>query len=223
MKRLTILIILLFGLTACKESESVDFGYEYFPLNEGTFVEYEVTEVFHDVNLNPQHDTTQYILKTKIGEEIIDNSGRTVQKFFQSKYDLQSGNLIDERVWTIVKDGSRGEVVEENQRKIKMIFAVKNDEEWDVNAFNPEPEQEVFYSNVNETQTINGFNFEETVKVNYQDFFSLVDYRKKYEVYAKGAGLVTKSFKDFTIQNFDTTDIQKGSEIQYKLIDFGVE
>lgn len=223
MKKITILSAILLGFISCKEQDSVDFGFEYFPLKEGTFVEYEVLEVFHDVNLIPQHDTTRYRLKTQIGEEILDNIGRPVRKFFQSKYDLQSGDILDERVWTILRDGSRGEVVEENQRLIKMIFAVKNDEEWNVNAFNTNAEQQVFYSNVNKNLSTASFNFEETAKVNYEDFFSLVDYRKKYEVYAKGVGLVEKSFKDFTIKNFDTTAIQKGTEIRYQLIDYGVE
>ncbi|WP_107039910.1 hypothetical protein [Brumimicrobium mesophilum] len=223
MKKTIIFSALLLGLFACKEKASVDFGFEYFPINQGAFVEYEVTEVFHDVNIIPQHDTNRYRLKTLIGEDVLDNVGRVNQKFFQYRYDLQTGDLIDERVWTRILDGSRGEVVEENQRLIKMVFSVKNDEEWDVNAFNSMDEQEVFYSNVDENQVINGFDFEETCKVNYEDFFSLVDYRVKYEVYAKGVGLVEKNFKDFTIQNFDTTDIQKGTEVFYKLIDFGVE
>jgi hypothetical protein len=223
MRKIILLIALLFGLYACKDSESIDFGYDYFPLEEGRFVEYKVREVFHDVNVNPQHDTTKYRLKTIIGEEVLDNTGRPVRKFFQFKYDLQTGGVLDQRVWTTVLDGGRGEVVEENQRLIKLIFAVKDGEEWNVNAFNDSPEKTVFYSKVNEPLTINSFSFEETVKVNYDDFFSLVDYRKKYEVYAKGIGLVERSFKDFTIQNFDTTDIRKGTEVYYQLLNYGLE
>ena len=223
MKKTMIFGALLFGLIGCKESESVDFGFDYFPLDEGVFSEYEVLEVFHDVDINPQHDTTRYVLKTRIGEVVSDNSGRPVRKFFQSRYDIPSGDLINERVWTLVRDGSRGEIVEENQRIIKMIFAVKNNEEWNVNAFNTLAVKDVFYTNVNESATINNFIFEETARVNYDDFFSLVDFRKKYEVYAKGVGLVERSFKDFSIQNFDTTDIQKGTEVHYKLINYGVE
>ncbi|PWH81866.1 hypothetical protein DIT68_14335 [Brumimicrobium oceani] len=201
----------------------MDFGFEYFPITEGAFSEYEVLEVFHDVDVSPQHDSSRYILKTKIGEEVLDNSGRLVNKFFQYRYDISTGELLDQRVWTLVRDGGRGEVVEENQRLIKMVFAVKNDQEWDVNAFNSLPSQEVFLSNVGESRSIEGFPFEETAIVNYDDFFSLVDYRKKREVYAKGVGLVERSFKDFTIQNFDTTDIRKGTEVHYRLINYGVE
>lgn len=222
--KMTILISALFFLLfACKESESVDFGFDYFPMKEGTFIEYDVLEVFHDVDINPQHDTTRYRLKTKIGEEILDNSGKSVRKYFQLKYDLGSGELIDQRVWTRVLNDGRGEVVEENERIIKMVFAVRNDKEWDVNAFNTLPDHEVFYSNVGESQSFGSFTFEETAIVNYEDFFSLVDYHKKYEVYARGIGLVKRSFKDFTIQNFDTTAIKKGTEVHYQMINYGLE
>lgn len=220
---LMILAVLMVLISACKEKETVDFGYAYFPMEEGHFVEYDVLEVFHDVDLNPQHDSIRYRLKTKIGEEFVDNSGRRARKFFQSKYDLNSGNLLDHRVWTRIIDGGRGEVVEENQRKIKMIFAVKEGVEWDVNAFNPEEEELVYYSNVNSSRTINNIFFEKTTEVEYDDFFSLVDYRKMYEVYAKDVGLIKRSFKDLTIQNFDTLDVRKGSEVHYQVIDYGLE
>src|SRR5690554_7750773 len=92
-----------------------------------------------------------------------------------------------------------------------MIFAVKEGVEWDVNAFNPEEEELVYYSNVNSSRTINNIFFEKTTEVEYDDFFSLVDYRKMYEVYAEDVGLIKRSFKDLTIQNFDTLDVRKGS------------
>jgi len=224
MTRYSILIsLILLVFSACKEKVSVDFGYEYFPMKEGHFVEYDVLEVYHDVNISPQHDSVRYRLKTKIGEEILDNSGRLARKFFQYKYDLITGEMLEQRVWTRIIDEGRGEVVEENQRKIRMVFAVKKDVEWDVNAFNPEAQQTAFYSEVNVSRVINSFNFESTAQVDYDDFFSLVDYRKMYEVYSKDVGLIKRSFKDLTIQNFDTLDVRKGTEVHYELVNFGQE
>jgi hypothetical protein len=218
-----LLVIGLLVFSSCKEKESVDFGYEYFPMKAGHFVEYDVLEVFHDVNINPQHDSVRYRLKTKIGEEVLDNSGRLSRKFFQYKYDLNSGELLEQRVWTRIIDEGRGEVVEENQRKIRMVFAVKKDVEWEVNAFNTGKKENVFYSEVNKSRSLNSFEFEFTAKVDYADFFSLVDYRKMYEVYSKDVGLIRRSFKDLTIQNFDTLDVRKGTEIHYEIVNFGQE
>lgn len=227
MKKTTLLIIAfsILGLVACKkETNDVDFGFDYFPLEEGHFVEYEVMEIFHDKDLIPQHDTVRYKLRTVIGEDVLDNLGRNAKKFFRYAYSLDSGELIDQRVWaTIIDENKRGEVVEENQRKIRLVFAVKDNKEWNVNAFNTEEDNTVYFANVNTPKTINGFHFEETAKVVYGDLLSLVDYRKMHEVYAKGVGLVERSFKDLTIQNFDTTQINKGTEVHYKLLDYGME
>src|SRR5690554_2861647 len=164
-------------------------------------------EVFHDVNVFPQHDTVYYLLETEIGESFIDLSENEVNYYYRSRYDNSTSELIDKRAWTIFKNHERVEVVEENQRKTKMVFAVRNHTTWDVNAFNDFDSEEVYYFEEGEEFALGSTIFENTVKINYEDFSSLVDYRKKYEVYAKGVGLVKKSFKDFRIENFDTTAI----------------
>ncbi|HLW39072.1 MAG TPA: hypothetical protein VKX31_01685 [Brumimicrobium sp.] len=222
MKRLIALVLFLFFIFSCnKERENIDFGYEYFPMEEGVFVEYEVTMIAHNIHLNPQHDTIKYKLETIIGEEVVDNSGRLARKFFQSKYDLSTGEILDQRVWTRIIDENRGEVVEENQRKIRLVFPVKNGDDWNVNAFNALGNQEVYYEDVNVGRTIGGFALENTTKVMYDDFLSLVDYQKSHEIYAKGIGLVERKIKDLSINNFDTLNIQSGSEVHYKLLNYG--
>ena len=217
--KFTFIIVSLFLFTSCKKTPEPFFGYEYFPMEEGRFVEYEVMEVVHDEGGNPQHDTIRYRLRTVVGETIIDNENRVARKLYRYSYDLQTGDLIDERVWSQVIDGGRAEVVEENQRKIRLVFAITLDKEWDVNAFNPEEEQEVYYDEIHKSYD----QIDSTVRVEYEDFFSLVDYERKYEVYANHIGLMKRSFKDLVINNFDTLDISSGTEQHYSLIDYGIE
>ena len=100
-----------------------------------------------------------------------------------------------------------------------MVFAITLDKVWDVNAFNPEGEQEVFYDEIHKAYG----NIDSTVIVEYEDFFSLVDYRRKYEVYGNHIGLIHRSFKDLRIQNFDTLDVTSGTEQHYTLIGSGIE
>jgi len=176
-------------------------------------------DIVHDEGGNPQHDTTRYRLRTVVGEVVEDNEGRAARKLYRYSYDQNNGELLDQRVWTQLIDGGRAEVIEENQRKIRMVFAITLDKTWDVNAFNPEEELEVSYDEIfNPYQE-----FDSTVTVEYEDFFSLVDYRRKYEVYANGVGLIKRSFKDLVINNFDTLDISNGTEVHYELIDYGIE
>lgn len=220
MRKLALLILTLSALLACKQDkQSVQFGYGYFGLEEGSYVEYDVMEIFHD-NIS---DTARFILKTVIGEEVEDNQGRMANKVFRYKYHPITGELLDARVWTAIIDGGRGEQTEENQRVIRLVFAVTNDKEWDINAYNTLDKQEAYYFDLNKEKTFNGFTFDSTVVVEYEDFFSLVDYVRKYDTYANHVGLVKRFYKDLTINNFDTLDISKGTEVHYSLRGYGKE
>ncbi len=209
--------------TRCKKTPEPYFGYEYFPTQEGFYQEYNVLEVFHDAASNPIPDSNSYRLKTVIGETFEDNEGREARKLLRYKYDLETGELLDERVWTVLLENERGEVIEENQRKIRMVFALRAGVEWNVNAYLPEDEQIVHYEDVHVSKKTPFGKLDSTVTVEYEDFFSLVDYRRKFEVYAKNIGLVHRSFKDLRIENFDTTAIEYGTEVHYELIDYGIE
>ncbi len=215
----SLFILTLFLFAACSKTPAPYFGYDYFPMEEGKYVEYEVMEVIHDEGGNPQHDTTMYRLKTVVGETVIDNENRPARKLYRYAYDLETDELIDERVWTQVIDGGRAEIVEENQRKIRLVFAITLDKVWDVNAFNPEEEQEVYYDELHKSYG----QMDSTVIVEYEDFFSLVDYQRKYEVYANHVGLIKRSFKDLVINDFDTLHITSGTEQHYSLISYGIE
>ena len=216
------ILVLVFLMVACKKTPDPVFGYDYFPMKEGQYVSYNVLFVKHDAELDPQHDTTRYVLKTRVGELFEDNEGRMAHKFYRERYNFDTGDLIDKRVWTRIIDGGRGEVVEENQRKIRLVFAPTLDKIWDVNAFNTEKEENVYYSAIHTEKKIMNYTFDSTLTVQYDSLLSLIDYVNKYEVYAKGVGLVKRNFKNLEIQNFDTTAIQKGEELHYELIEYGV-
>lgn len=224
MNKLFFIFVSVSLLFSCRDKvDAPDFGFDYYGFEEGKYVTYEVTEVFHDEALDPEKDTFQYVLKTVVGEPVIDNQGRTANKVFRYSYDFETGELIDQRVWTGIIADSRGELIEENQRTIRMVFAVTLEKTWNINAFNTSEEQTAIYRDLHTFKSTGDFEFDSTVTVEYEDFFSLVDYRKKFDVYAKGVGLVLRSYKDFTIHNFDTLDVKIGSETQYRIIDFGIE
>ena len=218
-----ILLVLTLVVSCKNKVDPPEFGFEYFGWEEGKYVTYEVMDIFHDENLSPKNDTFRYILKTVIGEEIIDNEGRKAKKFFRYSYDIKTEELLDQRVWTSIIANSRGEVVDENQRIIRLVFAITPDKTWDINAFNFKEELIANYGDIHVQKKVSDFSFDSTVVVEYDDFFSLVDYRIKYDVYAKNVGLVKRYYKDLKISNFDTLDIRRGTEIHYRLIDYGVE
>lgn len=219
-----IYITLLLVLFSCKEDKNTPyFGYSYFGLEEGNFVEYEVTHIIHDENLTPKHDTSIFRIKTRIGEEILDNQGRKARTFYREIYNelYQEYQSLD--LWTAIIANGKAELVEENQRKIKMIFAISSTKEWDANVYNTADELNCYYSDFHLPKEFNGFSFDSTIVVEQEDFISLIDYKRKYETYANGIGLVDVYYKDLRINNFDTLDISKGTELFYKILRYGKE
>lgn len=222
-KRLVFALIALAAISSCKKDDNeVDFHHEYFPLEEGVFAEYTVTRIYHD-EASDVHDTTVYQLKTLIGDTVIDNEGRIARKFERYVYDefLQEYKIQD--LWTALIDQERAELVEENQRKIKLVFAPTLSKEWDMNAFNSADPVILYYKNIHKPYTVNGEEFSETVTVEEDSTLNLIQYRRKYEVYAKDVGLIKKHYQDLEINNFNPNVPIKGEEIYYVITNYGKE
>jgi len=84
------------------------------------------------------------------------------------------------------------------------LFGPTNAKEWNINASNTLPKQNILYSAIHTSFSVSGNNFDSTVTAKQEDFFS-------------------KYFKDFTIDNFDTLNVLKGKELYYNCISFGME
>lgn len=194
--------------------------YDYFPLNEGHYVIYSVHEVFVDQQIQ-QRDTFDYFIKTVVGDPITDNSGRTAREFERYYGASSNGPWTIHDVWTGIIDGSRAELVEENNRTIKLVFAPSEDDEWNMNAYNTLDGLDCYYSNLHQPYSINENSFSSTVTVEQEDFTSFIDLRRKYEVYARGIGMVHKYFKDFVIINGNPFNVKKGHELEMRLISSG--
>lgn len=214
-------LLILLTSNSCKKDEAeFDMYYDYFPTDEGRYVIYSVQEIEVD---NQQKDTFNYFMKTVVGAEIIDNSGRKARAYNRYIGTAANGPWNMKDVWTCVIDGKRAELVEENNRTIKLVFAPSEDDEWDMNAYNTLGEMDCYYSNIHQPYSINGTNFSSTVTVEQEDFNSYIDSRRKYEVYARGVGMVHKYFRDFIINNGNPNNVKKGRSLMMELVSYGKE
>jgi len=219
-------ILVLTVLFSCgKGNSNVDLNsYEsYFPMDFGTYVDYEVVEIQHDINAEITNDTVFYYLRTVIGDTITDNEGRLARKFVRKKRNELSDPWVISDVWTALVNDIRVEVTEENKRKVWLILPPLNSSFWDLNAFNVDDPIFCTYDGLHENSSINNISFDSVLTVEQEDVLNLVSFRRKYEQYANNVGLVKKYYKDLNIFNFDTLNIQSGTELIYKCIDFGVE
>jgi hypothetical protein len=217
---LILMIPILFLSNSCKKEEAFDMGYDYFPQNEGHYVIYSVREVYVDKQVELR-DTFDYFIKTEIGAEITDNSGRTAREFNRYYGPSATGPWTIHDVWTTIIDGARGELVEENNRVIKMVFAPDEEDEWNMNTYNTLDPLDCYYSNIHQPYILGNASFPTTVTVEQEEFTSYIDSRRKYEVYAKGIGLVHKYFRDFIIINGNPNNLKKGRLLEMRLISSG--
>jgi hypothetical protein len=195
----------------------------YFGLTPGRFIIYNVREISHDETADIKHDTINYQLKTVIGDTIIDNAGRIARKYLRFKRANTTEKWVLLDVWTTLIDGNFAELVEENQRVIKMLFPVSSKTTWNQNAFNSNSSLNCSYDKVHKSLWQNGMQFDSTLRIEQENKRNLVEYKRKYEVYGNRIGMISKNFKDLKISNFDTLNIKSGHEIIYTCTDFGIE
>ncbi|MCH8330922.1 MAG: hypothetical protein IH946_06015 [Bacteroidetes bacterium] len=203
-------ILLVLVASKCNEPGTldVDYNYEYFPLKLGQTVIYDVDSVFlDDFTLPPTFDTTTYQIKETVESTFIDNEGRISHRIVRYKrYDTTSV-WKDNAVWFATRTNSRVELVEDNNRFIKMTFPAKEGKKWLGNVYldiatekclpdydNSNWEYEIL--EIDKRYSINGLDFDSTLIVEQinDTTDNLVEMHYSFERYAKGVGLIEKEF-----------------------------
>ena len=212
--------------TSCVKDQpqyNVDTGTNYYPTKIGTFVEYDVTEIYHDGPVNI-HDTSVYQLKEIIESEFIDNSGQTTYRIERYKRDSSHHSWQISDVWFANKSNSRLEKVEENQRFIKLIFPTREGESWDGNAANNMNPWDYEITGIDEVKTHGLLNYDSCLTVNQRNFTPGIYFiERAEEVFAKNIGLVSKYYKVVTINGIDTADVTGGNELYMTSYLYGIE
>lgn len=224
MKRLFLFVILITSLAACKKSEvkAVDWHYDYYDLTPGRYIIYDVIEISHSQGASGS-DTNVYQLKTVIGDTITDNEGRIAREFLRYKRINASENWVLTDLWTTIIADYKAELVEENQRVVKMVFVPTINKSWDANANNTLGELECYYDELHNSYTVGSQVFDSTLIVEQADDLNLIRYERKYEVYANGIGLIKKHYRDLNINNFNIEDINDGQELFMEIVSYGIE
>ena len=208
---------------SCNKDNSapINMGYHYFPINEGHYTVYDVIDIIHD-DAVAVHDTNRYQIKEVIGELFIDEESDEARKLKRYKRIDSTYNWVIKDVWAIKLTGRTAEVVEENKRRIKMGFAISYERFWDGNVLNNDETEECYYTKITDPFTVdNGTVVDSTTVVEHSNFLTFIDYQRHFEVYAANIGKIYSVKKFLEINNSDTLNIIKGTELFYSLIDYG--
>lgn len=225
-----LLIPLLSGLLlfSCKkkEAEKPDFKYEYFPVNVGHYVIYQVDSVVLDDFTNTTI-TYSYQIKERVESEYKDNENRPTARIERSwrKDSNDSWQIID--IWAANRSTTNAEKIEENLRYLRLKFPPKKGSKWDGNIFNTEDEWEYVIDESDVAKSINGTNYEKTLTITQLvDTTNLISYKLYKETYAYGVGLAQKEIIDVSSQNIQPgvpvlNRANKGFKLSYKVLEFG--
>lgn len=198
--KIFVLFLLVFS---CKKEtyDKPELGYDYYPVDIGSYVTYDVDSLYHN-DFTGKVDTFRFLIKEKITETFIDNEGRTTYRLERYKkeyvdtvvYDMLPWVLKD--VWFVNKTDQRAEKVEENVRFVKMVFPVEKGSKWNGNAFNNMDQWMYSFQYIDEEEMVGTMLLDSVTTILQKDDESIFDKQYYLEKYAKNIGLVYKEVID---------------------------
>jgi hypothetical protein len=178
------------------------------PLEIGRYIVYDVDSIVYDKFKNEKR-SYKFQLKEKIETTFIDNTGQTFYKINRyKKMQDSSGAFIDsiykiKNVFAASIVNNSLQVVEDNQKYVKLLFPPTLDKTWNGNAFNNLGEQNYFFSKVNENFTLNNqpySNVSHVVEIQSNPEIKIFK-KYYYSTYAKNIGQIEKYVLDIASQN----------------------
>ncbi len=185
-------LMLLFGFfhgceTDRELADPAPMHKDYIHLDSGMTFIYEADSFYYD-NFNNTIDTYEYT----VGEQVVK---RLDSNQFMMKREVRgNGEGVKERsnLFTAKITQNQYQVLNDNQRIIKLTFPVREKKSWDGNAFNREEARDFYYKNVHQRFKTNYLTFDSTTTVVELDAGNLIEQERKKVVYAKGIGKVYK-------------------------------
>lgn len=187
---------LLLGVsTSCKKkiTENVTLGYEYFPLENGSFIIYRLDSLYYN-DFTGGIDTFAYEVKEKVVSTFNDSEGRPTARIERYYRKNSSEEWIIQDVWTANVNNSSAEKTEENQRFVKIVFPAKKNLTWDGNRYNALGKQEYKIVSVHTPVQISNITFDSALVVLQKEDSTLIKKDLMREIFAKNIGLVYKRF-----------------------------
>ena len=185
-------IISLLLVLGCESPESTPrrgAGYDYFPLETGRYIEYEISEIRYDVTSAIPSRAT-YFLREVCGQSFLGTTGIEQFPIERYKKTLPEAPWTLDSIWTAYQLPDRAVRVENNVTFVKLAFPLTDQGTWNGNLLNARPEEN-YQAQFNAAFPAQN-DFPESLTVVQRRDSSLVSLYKRNEVYAPGVGLVYK-------------------------------
>lgn len=171
-------------------SEPVTPDYDYFPLETGRYVVYDVQEQRYVVNAAPIQRA--YQLKEVVGPSYSDVTGQIAYRLMRYRRATESQPWQADSVWSVRIVNNEAIRAENGHDFIKLLFPARNLLTWNGNQRNAAGSDDYEMRNVGQAYYVLGKQFDETVTVVEQDDSTLTAQDRRIEVYARQLGLIYK-------------------------------
>lgn len=216
------LIATLVFMFSCESGEGEPSypGYEYFGLQQGNYIIYQVDSIRYDDFLGEVFEY-QYQVKEWNKELFVDSQGEEkmrIERFYR-KNEQEPWQIKD--VWTAMVNKTRALKTEDNITFVKLVFPTKKNNYWDGNSFNTLQRQEYKITQLHQPYLELDIPFDSTLTVLQQDFTTLIGEDYQYEIYATGVGMISKKY--VSLEKEIDGNIIRGVDYSYRLIGYGNE
>lgn len=200
-------------------------GISYFYTSIKQFTIYEVQEIDYSLTQNPS--IKNYQIKESVASFFTDLDGKETLRIERFKRTTENEAWQIDSVFTAKKRSNEALKTENNQTFVKFVFPLYENQTWDGNAYNALGKDDYTVKKLHQPFSIGNKTFRKTATIIQQDDSTLVDLKKRIEVYAEGVGLIYAENKNLTYCNkpdcLGKNTIDFGKSFLMKIKDYGTE
>jgi hypothetical protein len=163
-------------------------GGKFFYPNIGQSIVYDVEDTQYE--LTGKFTVKTYQLKENIASTFKDLDGKEALRIERYRRENDSQKWTIDSVFIAKKEIDKALKTENNVTYVKTSFPIKEGLKWNGNAYNSLGNDTYELKKVNQTFQINERKFDNTFSVIQQNDSTLVDLKRRIEVYAEGIGMI---------------------------------
>lgn len=221
---------MLIGVWSCQELDCgciapPQTGASFFYPIIGTSIVYDVQEIQYTLTGSPT--IKNYQLKEVNASFFQDTDNKEALRIERYRRENEMQKWVIDSVFTAKKEIDKALKTENNVTYVKMIFPIKEGLKWNGNLYNTLGDDFYEMKKVNQPFQTNGQNFTKTLNIIQQNDSTLVDLKRRMDVYAEGIGLIyqEKTFVSYcnTADCLGKGKIDFGTKYMLKIKSYGKE
>ncbi|TAH43714.1 MAG: hypothetical protein EYC69_01680 [Bacteroidetes bacterium] len=215
--------VIILSLGSCKKDTIIPASpsYNYFPVDIGRWVEYDVDSIYHGENDNNNDDsvyTFHFQIREQIDSTFINGEGEQTQILARYKRETSTDNWNLIGIWTQILNLNGAYRTEDNVPFHKLAFPINSGISWDGNAANTLDEELYYYDSFHTSSTVGSNSFDSTLTVIQVDENNFIERIYGVEKFAAGVGMIFKQRDDLGKRN---GVVVKGLEYKMTISDYG--